>query len=470
LPAWFHGLVLIAGLLGIPRTAPGVSLAWNPNTAPGIAGYRLYYGSASGSYSSKIDVGNATATAVPGLTSGKTYFFAATAYNSAGLESGYSGEVSYTVPATNGLPSIVLSSPSNGATYTAPASLSLVATVTANGHSITKVQFYNGATLLGSDAAAPYSFSWTNVAAGSFSLKAVLTYDTSTAMTSGIVNVTVTSPLPVVVLTAPLNGAQFTAPATVNLSASVTPNGHTISKVQFYNSSSILGEAVKAPYSFAWTNVGAGNFNLMAKVLFDSSGVVSSGAAGIVVNGLPLPWQTGDIGPVAIRGSAAYSTASGIFTVAGSGLDIWNTSDQFRFVWQTASGDCDIRARVQAVQNTNPQAKAGVMIRETLNGSSRFVDLVATPGSGASFGYRTATGGSCSAIQSPTTTVPCWVRVVRSGNTFKGYVSTNGTTWSQVGSVRRLSMANNVYIGMCVTSHNNALLNTSSFSNVTAVP
>ena len=60
-------------------------------------------------------------------------------------------------------PTLALTSPLNGASYTAPAAITFAASVTANGHSITQVQYYNGATLLGANTSAPYSLTWTNV-------------------------------------------------------------------------------------------------------------------------------------------------------------------------------------------------------------------------------------------------------------------------------------------------------------------
>jgi Fibronectin type III domain len=75
-----------------------VTLAWDPSLG-NIAGYFLYSGTISGSYSQKISVGNTTMAIVSNLNTGQTYFFAVTAYNSAGLESEYSNQVQYTVPA-----------------------------------------------------------------------------------------------------------------------------------------------------------------------------------------------------------------------------------------------------------------------------------------------------------------------------------------------------------------------------------
>src|SRR5579859_6301168 len=112
-----------------------VTLAWNPDATPGLVGYNLYQGAASGSYTNKITVGIQTNATVSGLTYGVKYYFTVTAFTSVGLESPYSNEITYT-PATNPPPAIVLSLPANGATYTAPASISLAASVTPNGHSI----------------------------------------------------------------------------------------------------------------------------------------------------------------------------------------------------------------------------------------------------------------------------------------------------------------------------------------------
>ena len=82
------------------------------------------------------------------------------------------------------MPSIVLTSPLDGANYKAPANITLAANVTASGHSITQVQFYNGANLLAQDAAAPYTFTWKNVGVGSYTLTARLVYDGSNTLDS----------------------------------------------------------------------------------------------------------------------------------------------------------------------------------------------------------------------------------------------------------------------------------------------
>jgi len=73
---------------------PGtVIVSWNPNTEADLKGYRLYYGNASRNYQSQQDVGNVTQVTIPGLSENVPYYFAVTAYDTAGNESAYSKEV-----------------------------------------------------------------------------------------------------------------------------------------------------------------------------------------------------------------------------------------------------------------------------------------------------------------------------------------------------------------------------------------
>ena len=90
---------VLVGLMQLSAFAAGrVTLAWNPSTDPLVVGYNVYYGGASGAYTNEISAGNATNVIISGLVEGATYYFAATAYSSSGLESLFSSEVSYLVP------------------------------------------------------------------------------------------------------------------------------------------------------------------------------------------------------------------------------------------------------------------------------------------------------------------------------------------------------------------------------------
>ncbi|MCC5839866.1 MAG: PKD domain-containing protein [Opitutales bacterium] len=169
-----------------------------------------------------------------------------------------------------------------------------------------------------------------------------------------------------------------------------------------------------------------------------------------------------DIGNTNPAGSA--SEEDGVFTLLGSGADIWGSNDAFHFAYSTLVGDGEIIAQVNYVANPggDPWAKAGVMMRETLDANSRNVMVHRSASNGNRAQFRTATGASTSSSGSGNRP---WVRLVRSGNTFTGFSSVDGVTWVQLGS-NTVVMPEEIYIGLAVTSHRNNFLTTVDFSNV----
>jgi hypothetical protein len=91
-------VILILFLSATNVYSAQVTIVWNPNNESDLAGYKIYYGSLSGNYDSFVDVGNQTSYPLSGLVEGETYYIALTAYDINGNESGYSGELFYTVP------------------------------------------------------------------------------------------------------------------------------------------------------------------------------------------------------------------------------------------------------------------------------------------------------------------------------------------------------------------------------------
>jgi enterochelin esterase-like enzyme/fibronectin type 3 domain-containing protein len=181
---------------------------------------------------------------------------------------------------------------------------------------------------------------------------------------------------------------------------------------------------------------------------------------------VPSPWLTRDIGAGGLAGGTSFT--NGIFTVIGCGADIWDPADQFRFVHLTNSGDCTIIARVTSasVEDINPWSKAGVMIRESFATNAANALIAVTPGNGVVFQYRSSTGGGSISNNVTGLSAPCWVKLVRSGNTFTGYCSSDGSSWTQVGSAT-VTMATTAYVGLAVTSHDAYTLSTATFDRVT---
>ena len=180
-----------------------------------------------------------------------------------------------------------------------------------------------------------------------------------------------------------------------------------------------------------------------------------------------LAWNTTDIN--ASGGSVGCS--NGVFTVVGKGAGITGTADGFRFVYKAISGDCTITARISNLTGTTyTNGRSGVMIRQDTTSGAREASSLYKPYSTKQYYFqrRTATGGStATSYTSANTITPWWVRMVRTGNTLKAYKSTNGTTWTQVGSNTTVTMTNPVQVGLVVASGNTSNANTATIDNVT---
>jgi endonuclease/exonuclease/phosphatase family metal-dependent hydrolase len=189
--------------------------------------------------------------------------------------------------------------------------------------------------------------------------------------------------------------------------------------------------------------------------------VLTAGAAS--AQSLPSGWSTKDIGAVAAAGSA--TSVNSIFTVAGSGADVWGTADEFRFVYRTLTGDGSIVARVESMDDVNAWVKSGVMMRETLNANSKHAFMIVSPGKGLAFQRRASTGGESSHTAAGSGGAPYWVKVTRAGSTFTAYKSTNGSSWSTVGS-QSMNMTSTIYVGLAVSSHVDGVRADATFSGV----
>jgi N-acetylneuraminic acid mutarotase len=232
----------------------------------------------------------------------------------------------------------------------------------------------------------------------------------------------------------------------------------------------VLATTSGSVFSFSDTSVLAAT-TYSYEIIATNAGGSSTPTAAATVTALPAPanpWSDSDIGAVGLPGSAV-TNANGSITVTGSGADIWNTADAFNFDSQTMIGNGTVITQVTAQTNDSSWAKAGIMMRETINSDSRYVLLALTPGNGITLQARTATHVTPTiSITAPGKT-GVWLEMIRNGSTFSGYSSTDGKTWTLVGSVT-IPMINNILTGLAVTAHNNTAVCKATFSNIAITP
>jgi uncharacterized protein YhjY with autotransporter beta-barrel domain len=213
------------------------------------------------------------------------YVLTARAFDNLGAQ-GNSSAVNISVGAANVAPTVSITAPANNAVFTAPAAISIQATATDTDGTIARVEFYNGAALLGTATAAPYVFTWPNVAAGSYVISA-RAFDNlgargDSANVAATVNPRANVP-PTVSITAPTNGATFTSPAAITIQASAADSDGSVARVEFFNGTAPLGTSTTAPYTFTWTNVPAGSYSITARATDNQNATTTSAAVSVSV-------------------------------------------------------------------------------------------------------------------------------------------------------------------------------------------
>lgn len=218
----------------------------------------------------------------------------------------------------------------------------------------------------------------------------------------------------------------------------------------------------------------------------NTAGVTNSEAALTLT--APRDWTKHEVGVLSIwfQGQApsvgSFTQSGGTFTITATGADIWNDSDEFHFAYKTLTGAGEIVAKVESVELTDPWAKAGVMIRETLDPGSKFAAVYVMPTNpdgtatnGVRFQAREDTGidavsdTSVATAEQMDITAPYWIKLERdvSGN-FRGYYSSDGASWTpMVWRPAVAAMDSTVFVGLALTSHNNNAVCEANFSNVT---
>ena len=191
--------------------------------------------------------------------------------------------------------------------------------------------------------------------------------------------------------------------------------------------------------------------------------LIACGATNALAQAMPTGWSGTNIGNPTLTGSASHS--GGVFTLEGGGADIWGPSDQLYYAYRQVSGDFDVTARVTSVENTHRWAKVGLMIRGSLSANAVHASMYVTPGMGYSFQRRPVAGQDSVSTPGPAGTAPGWVKLERRGTTITAYSSTDGSTWTTVGT-QTLTLPSSFYVGLADSSHNTTQLATAVFDNV----
>lgn len=201
---------------------------------------------------------------------------------------------------------------------------------------------------------------------------------------------------------------------------------------------------------------------------FSGSGAVSIARDFEVCMSAPALWKTADLGITKEAGQLCYN--NDVFEIRASGQGIDGKSDSFFFTYQELSGDGEIVAKVMNLENTAPNAKAGVMIRESLEAGAMMATttIVSNPtftGSVSAFETRRTSGSSIKSSEFTPTGIPKYLKLVRTGKEISSYVSENKEEWELLGKMV-LNFSETVYIGLAATSNLEGVATSANFSEV----
>jgi hypothetical protein len=184
-----------------------------------------------------------------------------------------------------------------------------------------------------------------------------------------------------------------------------------------------------------------------------------------------------DLEATQLRGAIAFDPSSGTYTISGSGSDIGSPDDHFFYGWQLVKGDFQLTATIlDRPSQTGSGARAGVMVRESLEGSARMAFLAGTAANGLGFQYRTQSDQPALPfgvlIADASFKPPFLLRLVRRGSTIAPLLSADGKTFLQAGSPRTFDppLPESLYLGYAITAQNPDDIATNSFRDLTIEP
>jgi large repetitive protein len=304
-------VMIVVFLAFFPDTGIATSLqvTWTADTDSDLAGYKVYWGTASGAYGTPASVTSGTLYDISSVQAGTTYYVAVSAYDTSGNESAKSTQQSITVPASDTTPPTGSITINSGAATTSSTSVTLTLSATDNSGTVTGMEFSNDGTTWSSQVAYATSYSW-SLSSG-FGTKTVYAKfvdpsgNWSSAVTDTINLVDTTPPTGTVIIN---SGATSTTSTAVTLTLSATDNSGTVAGMEFSNDGSTWSSQVAYATSYSWTlSSGSGTKTVYAKFV-DPSGNWSS----VVTATINLVDTTPPTGSVLINGGASTTTSTAV--------------------------------------------------------------------------------------------------------------------------------------------------------------
>ena len=209
----------------------------------------------------------------------------------------------------NAPPDVSVTAPAEGASFTAPASITVNAAASDSDGNVQQVEFFANGASIGTDTTSPYSVTWTGVSAGTYALAAIATDNEGATTTSNVVNVTVLAANvpPSVAISSPAEGATFTAPSSVTVTANASDSDGSIVSVAFFANGAPIGTASANPFSVVWSTTQAGVYALTAVATDNRGGTATSAAVNVTVAQSPNRMN------VALASNGAVATASSTY-------------------------------------------------------------------------------------------------------------------------------------------------------------
>ncbi|MCC7243499.1 MAG: VCBS repeat-containing protein, partial [Acidobacteria bacterium] len=246
----------------------------------------------------------------------------------------------------NSTPTVSISAPTTDQVFAPASTVSITAVPADADGTISKVEFYQGATLLGTKTAAPWTHAWAGVAKGNYSLTTKAFDNLNATGTSAAVPIIVTQ-APTVSISAPASGTIYANPANITINATAADPDGTIAKVEFFQGSTLVCTDTSSPFTCAWNGVAGGSYSLTAKATDNQGATTTSAAVPIIVNQLPSVSLTSPTSGTAFAAPATVSLAASASDPDGTitevrfynGATLLNTdtSTPFAYAWTPVS-------------------------------------------------------------------------------------------------------------------------------------